>query len=197
MLNARRAEPIPTDFEHALTRFNVPLASLKPHLKPPIPSSKTRIQLEVLPPHGEQVRDEESLSRLLGGDLSGHSEKQEKAYVPKKFIGFPSKHTYKWTEKESLRETDPRKIREEAAKAARHAEEALRRLVKVSKVGKEKDVKLAASRDPRTKERHDLWEKTMEQFMAGKDHFIVDDEDQSMIVNAESQYFRKGIPRKR
>jgi len=100
-----------------------------------------------------------------------------------------------------LRETDPRKLREEGAKSARHAEEALRRLVKVSKAGKEKDVKLAASRDPSSKERHELWEKTMEDLMtATQDGGLVradDDEDRSMIVNSESQYFRKGAPAKR
>jgi transcription initiation factor TFIID subunit 8 len=196
MLNARRAEPIPTDFEYALARYDLPISSITPHLKPPIHPSKTRLHLELSPPEEEKAEKQINLARLLGAELSGKSEKRDRAYVPQKFIDFPSQHTYKWTEKEFSRETDPRKIREEAAKAARHAEEALRRLVKVSKAGKEKDVKLAASRDPRTKERHELWEKTMEELMAGKDNTLIDDEDQSMIVNSESEYFRKGVPRK-
>jgi len=196
MLNARRPEPTPLDFEYALAQFDLPLASIRPHLKPPIPATKSRLHLESFPPEESRIERDNRLAKLLGDDLSGESDKAEKAYVPKKFIPFPSKHTYKWTEKESLRETDPRKIREEAAKSARHAEEALRRLVKISKAGQEKDIKLAASRDPRSKERHELWEKTMQDLMAGKEHRGSDDEDQSMIINSESQYFRKGIPRK-
>lgn len=196
MLNARRPEPTPLDFEYALSKFDLPLASIRPHLRNPIPASKLYIQLESIPSEESTREREARLAKLLGTELSGEPDKREKSYVPKKFIPFPSKHTYKWTEKESLRETDPRKIREEAAKSARHAEEALRRLVKVSKAGKEKDVKLAASRDPSSKERHELWERTMEDLLAGKDHAGAADEDQSMIVNSESQYFRKPIPKK-
>lgn len=197
MLNARRAEPTPMDFDFALKRFDLPLASIQPHLKPPIPISKTRIQLDTVLPEQDKPEIQAGLLKILGGELSGESDKKERPYVPRKFIAFPSKHTYKWTDKEPSRETDPRKIREEAAKAARHAEESLRRLVKVSKAGKEKDVKLAASRDPTTKARHELWEKTMAGLMAGKDHTMHGDEDQSMIVNSESQYFRKGASRKK
>lgn len=196
MLNARRPEPTPVDFEYALAKFDIPLASITPHLKNPISSDKLKVKLQPVPNEKSTKEEEARLAKLLGTELSGEPDKEEKSYVPKKFIPFPSKHTYKWTEKESLRETDPRKIREEAAKSARYAEEALRRLVKVSKAGKEKDVKIAASRDPRSKERHELWEKTMEDLLAGKDHTGAPDEDQSMIVNAQSQYFRKPIPKK-
>jgi transcription initiation factor TFIID subunit 8 len=196
MLNARRPEPTPLDFEYALSKFDIPLASIRPHLKNPIPTEKVKVDLQALPSEEPTKKSEATLAKLLGKELSGEPDKRKKSYIPKKFIPFPSKHTYKWTEKESLRETDPRKIREEAAKSARYAEEALRRLVKVSKAGKEKDVKIAASRDPRSKERHELWEKAMEDLMAGKDHTGAADEDQSMIVNAQSQYFRKPIPKK-
>lgn len=196
MLNARRPEPTPLDFEYALSKFDIPLASIRPHLKNPIPEEKVEVKLQPLPSEEPTKKSEAILAKLLGKELSGEPDKRQKSYIPKNFIPFPSKHTYMWTEKESLRETDPRKIREEAAKSARYAEEALRRLVKVSKAGKEKDVKIAASRDPRSKERHELWEKAMEDLMAGKGHAGAADEDQSMIVNAQSQYFRKPIPKK-
>jgi transcription initiation factor TFIID subunit 8 len=196
MHNARRAQPTPLDFEYALSQFDLPLASIEPHLKPPIPKSKIQIHLGAEPQEAQSVVTVES---LLGKDLSGASDKKVKPYIPKRFPSFPSKHTYKWTEKESARETDPRKIREEAAKAARQGEEALRRLVNVSKAGKEKDVKKAASKDPRSKERYHLWEQTMGELMAGKRPAggVDENEDRSMIVNSERRYYRKGALAKR
>ncbi|KAH8811854.1 transcription factor TFIID complex subunit 8 C-term-domain-containing protein [Xylogone sp. PMI_703] len=198
MLNARRSVPTPMDFQYALTRFDLPLASLEPHLKPPILASKSRIHLQLQAPEPQNTHYE---NILLGGDLSGESDKNQKPYIPRKFPAFPSKHTYKWTEKDSTRETDPRKIREEAAKAARQGEEALRRLTKISKTLKEKDVKQAASRDPRSKERHELWEKLMHDLstdMGGlQTRKLGHDEDRSMIVNADMKYWRKPVPVKR
>ncbi|KAF4624041.1 hypothetical protein G7Y89_g14134 [Cudoniella acicularis] len=193
MNNARRAQPIPLDFEYAFASFNLPLASLEPHLKPPVPASKTRIQLEAQKPEESSTF---SAGALLGKELSGESDKKIKPYIPGNFPSFPSKHTYKWTEKESARETDPRKIREEAAKAARQGEEALRRLVNVGKNGKEKSAKKAAGKDPRRKMRYNLWEKTMEEFTSGKQDSVPGEanqhDDRSMNVNSERQYYRKG-----
>ncbi|RFU31860.1 hypothetical protein B7463_g4484, partial [Scytalidium lignicola] len=198
MLNARRSFPTPMDFKFALTRFDLPLASLEPHIKTPIPTSKTKIRLEVQAPEPKNAHYE---NLLLGGDLSGESDKNQKPYIPRKFPAFPSKHTYKWTDKDSTRETDPRRIREEAAKAARQGEEALRRLTKISKALKEKDVKQAASRDPRSKERHELWEKLMHELSIDKGGSQARksgrDEDRSMIVNADMKYWRKPVPIKR
>ncbi|TVY38320.1 Transcription initiation factor TFIID subunit, partial [Lachnellula occidentalis] len=196
MHNARRSQPTPPDFEYALARFDLPLASIEPHLKPPIPKSKLVVNLDVEPAEEKSV----IAVALLGDDLSGESDKKVKPYIPKRFPSFPSKHTYKWTEKESARETDPRKIREEAAKAARQGEEALRRLVNVSKAGKEKDVKKAASKDPRSQERYELWEQTMSDLMSGKKpsgEAVDATEDRSMIVNSDRRYYRKGAMVKR
>jgi len=176
--------------------LDLPLASIEPHLKPPIPKSKLVVHLDVEPAEEKSV----IAVALLGDDLSGESDKKVKPYIPKRFPSFPSKHTYKWTEKESARETDPRKIREEAAKAARQGEEALRRLVNVSKAGKEKDVKKAASKDPRSQERYQLWEQTMSDLMSGKKpsgEAVDATEDRSMIVNSDRRYYRKGAMLKR
>lgn len=197
MLSARRSQSTPLDFEYALSEFNLPGAFLEPHLRPPIPRSKTQIQLEALP---MQEPPKSIPAALLGVELNGELEKRQKHYIPKQFPSFPSKHTYKWTEKPSARETDPRKIREEAAKAARQGEEALRRLTKVAKAGKEKDVKNAASKDPNTKERHDIWERTMQEFSMGKRDYLVgkvEEDDRSMVVNADRRFYRKGPPPKR
>ncbi|PMD65987.1 uncharacterized protein K444DRAFT_486982, partial [Hyaloscypha bicolor E] len=198
MLNARRSLPTPLDFKYALEEFDLPIASIEPHLNPPIPRSKLLIQLEALP---VEKLPTSSAGILLGSELSGEKDKNDKQYIPKKFPSFPGQHTYKWTDKQSVRETNPRKIREEAAKAARQGEEALRRLTRVSKVGKEKDVKKIASKDPKSKERHEVWEKAMDDLVFTKQSLAGEgasqERDQSMIVNANSPFFRKGAPAKR
>lgn len=202
MLNARRSQPTPLDFKYALAEFDLPMASLEPHLHPPIPPETYLIQLEPLP--AEELPSAPALvDSLLGDDLSGEPEKIAKAYIPNRFPTFPSKHTYKWTEKESARVTDPRKIREEAAKAARQGEEALRRLTRVAKIGKEKDVKNTASKDPKSKERYKLWEKTMEDLLSNQGSMITtgktasEEDDRGLIVNSERVFYRKGAAAKR
>ncbi|PQE10907.1 bromodomain associated protein [Rutstroemia sp. NJR-2017a WRK4] len=195
MLIARRSAPIPHDFEYALHRFSLPLASLEPHLQPPIAVPKLKLEQEEATQEDSKTKN---IVKILGPELDGEEDKKTKSYIPKGFPAFPSKHTYKWTAKEPDRMTDPRKIREEAAKSARMGEEALRRLVKVSKAGKEKDMKKIASRDPRSKERHELWERTMRSLAGDKGVNGTDSlDDRSMVVNAEKQYFRKGAPAKR
>jgi hypothetical protein len=196
MLLGRRADNLVTDFEYALSKFSLPIASIKPHLKPPVAPPETLQELEPLP---IEELSATSLTKLLGRELDGESDKLSRPYIPKHFPAFPSRHTYKWTEKESARETDPRKIREEAAKSARLGEEALRRLVKVSKAGREKDVKRVAEKDPRSKMRHELWEKTMENLTRKRNGASKtdQDDDHSMVVNSESQFFRKPVLKKR
>jgi transcription initiation factor TFIID subunit 8 len=197
MLNARRSLPTPLDFQYALKQFSLPLASLEPHLKPPIPPSKLHIQLEISP--SEEVSSR-PVARLFGDGLSGEPDKNAKTYIPKRFPSFPSKHTYKWTEKDSERETDARKIREEASVQARQGEDALRRLTTVGKAGKEKGVKQTAGKDPKSKQRHELWEQTMGGLLAAKHIHVqaaAEEVDRSMIVNANKSYHRKGAVAKR
>ena len=198
MQHARRAEPTPLDFNYALSRFDLPLPSLEPHLKPTVAKEKVDIKLAM---EEEEERKSNSQSILLGNELSGEPDRLSRPYIPTRFPSFPSKHTYKWTEIESARETDPRKIRKEAAEAARQGEEALRRLNKVSRAGKERAIKQAAQKDPKSKERHELWEKMMKEILAGRSKVpngkAVTDDDQGLIVNSERRYFRKGVAKKR
>ncbi|KAI9643997.1 hypothetical protein NHQ30_007349 [Ciborinia camelliae] len=204
MLNARRNAPIPHDITYAFNRYQLPLASLEPHLRPPISAPKLKLELEPAP---KEDKTSKNIMRILGVELNGEVEKAQKSYIPKGFPAFPSKHTFKWTPKESERVTDPRKIREEAAKNARMGEEALRRLVKVGKVGKDRDMKRMAGRDPRSKERHELWERTMLSLAGDKSNAHAGNgkekmgelalDERSIVVNAEKQYFRKGAPAKR
>jgi len=190
MLSARRSLPIPLDFEYALKQFSLPTASLEPHLKHPIAASKLRIQLDGSP----EVVQPKLTPSLPGDELSGEMDKRAKQYIPKHFPSFPSKHTYKWTEKDSKRETDARKIREQASVQARQGEDALRRLTAISKAAKEKGVKQAAEKDPKSKQRHDLWEQTMGDLLAVKQNQIstVEEVERSMIVNANKSHHRKG-----
>ncbi|KAI6249727.1 Transcription initiation factor TFIID subunit 8 [Erysiphe necator] len=202
MLSSRRSLPIPNDFQYALSEFDIPLLSLEPHLHPPVPIPKLLIKLEQLPAEELYIPTSD---KLLGEDLSGEAEKKNKPYIPKSFPSFPSKHTYKWTERESARDLDPRKIREEAAKVARQGEEALQRLTKVAKAAKEKAAKKTASKDPKSKERHKIWQSVMENLLSGKNSSLEsslkeknsENMHTSMIVNAERQYFRKGVTARR
>lgn len=94
---------------------------------------------------------------------------------------------------------DSKKIREEAARTAQQGEDALRRLVRASKMRKQKEVKSLVERDVHGKERFRLWELTMKRFMTaegnGEHADAVEIADHSMIVNGEAMFARKEVPR--
>lgn len=195
-LSSRREHPIPTDFEHSLRHHNLSIASLKPHLRHPIPKSKT------IPEYTNIViQDEDAYTTLplLGEELSGQPDKDEKIYIPSSFPDFPSKHTYKFTPQEDNKARDSKRIREEAARTAQQGEDALRRLVRASKMRKQKEVKSLVERDVHGKERFRLWELTMKRFMvadgSGEHADAVEISDHSMIVNGEAMFSRKEVPR--
>ncbi|KAJ5115723.1 hypothetical protein N7456_000071 [Penicillium angulare] len=123
MLASRRTQPIPPDFEHALSRVCLSPDDLRPYTKShenitPIPTL-----LPSPPPEDELTRKIPFLNALRGEESSTN-----RSYVPKNFPEFPSKHTYSATAVFTERDNDPRKIRERAAEDGRHGEEALRRL---------------------------------------------------------------------
>lgn len=107
----------------------------------------------------------------------------------------------------SLR-SDPKRIREAAAVEAKQAEEALRSLMRASKINKLKEVRAAAERNTLSKQRYSLWETAMreliEESTAKSQPGTVltaaalreEIADQSMMVNAEKTFHRKEIPRK-
>ncbi|KAG6031177.1 hypothetical protein E4U41_007666 [Claviceps citrina] len=195
-LASRRDHPIPIDFEVALRHFNLPVSSLKPHLKNPLPTV-------ALAPAYQYVHeaDEEAYATLplLGPELSGQEDKNAKQYIPSSFPDFPSRHTYKFTPQEDIDVRDAKKIREDAARAAQHGEDALRRLVRASKMRKQKEAKSMVEKDSHGKERFRLWEATMKRFM-GSDHRgesteHVEIANRSMIVNGDSVFARKEVSR--
>lgn len=201
MQNARRTQPIPLDFEYALWKFDLPFASLAPHLNPPIPSNLTQIRLEAVSTSElEDLKEKEKLSTLiLGDELNGELDKDAKLYIPKNFIPFPSKHTYKWTDIEVKPKRDRRMVREANAKEARKGEEALSRYMASIESGKSAKGK-EISTDPQIRKSHTLWENVMTSLMSNqKSNGIVkdkQDERKSKAVNAESQYFRH-LPERR
>ncbi len=111
---------------------------------------------------------------------------------------------------------DPKKVREAAAKEARLGEEALRRLMRASKIAKQKEVWSSAQRAPIRKNRYNLWEAAMreaigaiedepsrvkgkgKEIAAAADHGAMgrfEVADHSMIVNTEKMRARKEITR--
>ncbi|KAI9735449.1 MAG: hypothetical protein M1818_006455 [Claussenomyces sp. TS43310] len=197
MLAARRSQTTPLDFEYAMRRAGLTSRLLRPHLKPPIPTSKTCLPY---PPADPEEQVPTTMAGLLGKELSGASEMLAKAYIPKHLPSFPSKHTFKTTEVMIEREKDPRKIREEATEAARHGEEALRRLVKVGKSGDHKGPKKTWMKDEKRKRRQDLWEKAMEELAGGVSKngsttASFETDEQRIAVDAGKQYWRKAATR--
>ncbi|OBT70461.1 hypothetical protein VE03_00010 [Pseudogymnoascus sp. 23342-1-I1] len=197
MLSCRRAQPIPLDYEYALRRHGLTDSLLRPHLKPPVPRSKTQLVFEVQEP---EIQEVQVLPELLGHELSGAVDKLTKPFIPKQFPAFPSKHTYKATEVMPDRETDPRKIREKATEASRHGEEALRRLVGVGKVGDQKGVRKALLKSPARKHRHDLWDLAMQdlklntaQTTAAKPE--LDGSERGILIDAGRKYGRQSTTR--
>lgn len=105
---------------------------------------------------------------------------------------------------------DPKKIREAAAKEAKLGEEALRRLLRASKIAKQKEVWSTAQKEPPRRLRYELWESSMRDLIeeeartqgkaldfaaahgaAGRFEIA----DHSTIVNAEAAFHRKEVQR--
>jgi len=167
---------------------------LQPHRKPPIPRSKRIPSYVPL-----ELDDTVELDLpILGDDLDGAKEKEEKKYIPTSFPSFPSIHTFKYTPQSieavaALKEPsaeqsqlngpqkqqkvewplapheipygDPKKMREAAAKEAKAGEEALRKLVRASKIASQKESWASAQKNPQQRARFDLWDSTMRELI--------------------------------
>lgn len=161
MLSCRRRQPIPQDFTYALSKHNLTVSSLLPHLQPPVPPSLSQIWLE---PANEAAPPPPDFLPFLGPALSGATEKEQSSYIPSHFPAFPSKHTYKATPEFTEREKDPRAVRERATEEGRLGEEALRRLIGAGKAGGNRHNSLLRGKGaggPRQK-LEDMWMRTMQ-----------------------------------
>lgn len=221
--HARRNMAIPTDFELSLNYFNVNLTDLKRHRRNAIDQEKLKASKS-----DTESQDQNTFKDLpiLDEELSGKSDKDTKAYIPKYFPDFPSTHTYKYTptdiESVTVRTPiyeangegrgnappapdwrgDPKKIRDAAAVQAKQAEEALRKLVRASKMASLKDLRSTAEKNPIAKAKYDLWEDMMKDLIKERrgndrdsDAAREDVADHSMIANSQKKYFRREIPR--
>ncbi|KAH9861265.1 hypothetical protein IAQ61_011002 [Plenodomus lingam] len=165
MASSRRTEMVPHDWIYALTTTGLrgsstldphldtgelPPALLQPPFDPPAPP-------EAPPPDTEA---------LLGSILSGKADKETRAYIPKHFPAFPSKHTYKATPVFTERENDPRKIREKATEEGILAEQSLRKLMAAQKAGIQKRNVGKRKRSKRMKESDSLWQEAMADLFA-------------------------------
>lgn len=208
MLSSRRVQAIPQDFLQALHMNQLSLRSLIPHLDPPVSPSRSQFPLEVATADGQS--NLEIAGRLPGSQLY----ELPKAYIPRHFPDFPSKHSYKATSEFSELERDPRKLRELAMEEGRMGEEALRRLLgsASSRLSMEKSDTGHAKKSVRTM-RDDLWKETMlavspvsepqlrvndtHQDLCESDHektvdaAILSKTHMSSAVNADKRYWRK------
>ncbi|RDA95565.1 hypothetical protein CP533_1209 [Ophiocordyceps camponoti-saundersi (nom. inval.)] len=192
-LSSRRELPIPTDFGLAMRFHNITTASLRPHLKHPL---SRRPQL--VPSYRNVAVADDALRTLplLTQELSGQADKDAKGFIPASFPDFPSRHTYRHTPQDETGGRDPKKIREEAARTAQQGEDALRRLVRASKMRKQKEAKTLVERDSHGRERFRLWESTMRRFMgSGENAGQIEIADHSMIVNGDAIFARKDVSR--
>ncbi|KAI1821485.1 hypothetical protein F4861DRAFT_518592 [Xylaria intraflava] len=191
---SRRSDPIPTDFEAILLRHNLPLSSLKPHLKNPVP--KELLEPTFYNPIVEDTTYLESSPPVLGDELDGKYEKEERPWIPKHFPSFPSKHTYRYMPAKLPQRNTHRK-RAEALADARKAEAALRRIDRAAKITRHKELREVAQRNPLTKNRHDAWEGLMKSLLpiGHTADAATEVADHSTIVNAGAKYGRKELPR--
>jgi len=122
---AHRSQGIPQDFIAALAEARLTPSSLTPYLKAPIPSSIVQPALVLPPP---DTAPPPTMNGLLGSELNGHNLAIRKRYIPSHIPDLPSRHTWQSTNSAQRRETNPRKIREEATSEGITAEQALRKL---------------------------------------------------------------------
>lgn len=141
----------------------------------------------------------------LGDDLSGRAQKEDKGYIPSQFPEFPSRHTFVSTPREEDgSRRDVKRANEGASNAAKQGEDALRGLLRASKIRQQKEVRSQVQHHDTSKERYRLWEQAMEKMMKGQgaDEAATDmpmaDQiaDASMIVNSSSEYMRRENVRK-
>jgi len=181
-MTARRDQPIPTDFESTLKLYNTPISSLRDR-------GQCIEDRQVLEPSFYKVdtKDPDFVRPLptLGEELSGDIEKKKKEYVPQRFPGFPSKHTFISTlPEEDPTRRDAKKTREAAAQAAKQAEDALRGLLRAAKMSQQKEIRKQVERHTASRDRHSRWEKLMAQKMK---------EDGLHLDEANDEEFQTGI----
>lgn len=223
--HARRSMAIPTDFELTIQDFHIPKKRLAPYKTNAVPLENIRgPEKETELSETEEGRSFNDLP-CLSDELSGKGDKESKTYIPSFLPDFPSVHTYQYTPvdidsvtvKQPFHDSsnpnappvpdwrgNPKKIREAAAVQAKQAEEALRKLVRASKVASLKDLRSTAEKNPHSRMRYELWHDAMKDLVGekkgggasnGDDAARGDVAGHSMIVNADKKFHRRQVPR--
>ncbi|KAF2257748.1 hypothetical protein CC78DRAFT_538304 [Lojkania enalia] len=161
MSSARRTSTVPHDWIYALTSTGITgSSSLEQHLDTgEIPAQFLQPFFKAPEPADEPPPD---LEGMIGPELSGKKDKEDKKWIPKHFPPFPSKHTWKSTPVFTERESDPRKIREKAAEEGILAEQSLRKLMAAQKAGLQDNKAKKTRQSKRMKESDKLWKAAME-----------------------------------
>lgn len=130
MVAARRITPTAIDFTVATSSMsNAATASpLKPQLQLPLPKS---LALPSIPSPEPETQDAPKLDQLLEPLL----ETNQPSYIPIHFPHLPAQHAWKETDVFAQRETNARKMREQATQDGKDAENALRKLATAAKQG--------------------------------------------------------------
>ncbi|KAI0842355.1 hypothetical protein F5Y06DRAFT_125605 [Hypoxylon sp. FL0890] len=190
---ARRNEAIPSDFEQILRRHNIPLSSLKPHLKNPYPK-------ELLNPtyYNPVKEDTERLLKpkpYLGEELSGKKERDERPWIPKNFPAYPSPYTYKSTPYNQVVDCSKEQARAEAD--AKKAELALRHINRAARISRQKEFRAMAQQNALSKVRQQAWEGVMADLLpkTGSSNGAVEIADHSTIVDFAARYGRREVPK--
>ncbi|KAI0146236.1 hypothetical protein GGR57DRAFT_479260 [Xylariaceae sp. FL1272] len=191
---SRRLNPTAADFDKVLRNYNIPISSLKPHLKNPV--RKDKLEPTFYDPIAEDTTNLALPPIVLGDELDGKHEKEERTWIPAHFPSFPSKHAYRWTPAPPKEQNTPEK-RAKAQADARKGEMALRRIDRAAKITRQKELKEVAQRGRFSKKRHDAWEDLMRSLLPnnGGSNGALEIADHSTIVDAGAKYARKEIPR--
>ena len=211
---------IAQDFIYALNAHQLTLRSLMPHLDPPVSPEQSQPRLTAQPSlNSDDERNGQLISKLLNSPTAGLKQGLLSSQVPQHFPALPSRHTYRFEEVYTKRETDARRVRERATEEGRMGEEALRKLVSMDSERRPlAESKLAKGRPTVKEKSHALWRETMEAIMkeeafpkagqlseielgnverdsskgSGEAHVYY----LSSPVNADRRYWRKGVSQK-
>ncbi|KAK3061430.1 hypothetical protein LTS18_006291, partial [Coniosporium uncinatum] len=170
MLSSRRSIPTPQDFILALVQHNVSPTSLLPHISARIPDSIIQPPIYEAPPDDDPPPN---LSNVIGSDLNATDERARRRYIPSHFPTLPSKHTWQVTPVLTKRETDARRIREQATQEGILAEQALRKLMASNKSSLSENAPMRL-RGPSKKAQEDeaMWEMTMKAALREDEIFL-------------------------
>ncbi|KAI1408358.1 hypothetical protein F5Y13DRAFT_111273 [Hypoxylon sp. FL1857] len=190
---ARRNEATPVDFEQILRRHNIPLSSLKPHLKNPYP--KELLSPTYFNPIKEDIERLLKPKPYLGEELSGKKERDERPWIPKNFPAYPSPYTYRFTPYNHVVDYSKEQARAEAD--AKRAELALRHINRAARISRQKELKAIAQHNSLSKIRQQAWEGVMTELLprTGSSNGAPEIADHSTIVDFAAKYGRQEVPK--